>query len=209
MAIRLGTEDKKKRLIAGVLVSIALTAIGHLVWTMAGGPSSPDIPTAVSNLPAISGASHTTTAVNGEAGPAAQRLDSAAELDPTLHPERMALAENTRYTGTSRNIFSKNSLPPVPIASIEKPVAPVRTGPGSAGNAGPPPPPPINLKFYGFATQQNGRKLVFLLNGEDVFVAGEGDIVDRRYKVLQVRNNDVLVEDLSYNNQQTLPLLTN
>lgn len=210
MAIRLGTEDKKKRLIAGVLVSVALTAIAHLVWTMAGGPPSAEVPAAaVANLPAISSAGRTTTAVNGEAGPAAQHLESAAELDPTLHPERMALAENTTYTGTSRNIFSKDSLPPVLADAIERPIAPVRTGATSSGPSGPPPPPPINLKFYGFATEQNGRKYVFLLNGEDVFVAGVGDIVDRRYKVLQVENTAVVVEDLSYNNQQTLALQTN
>lgn len=210
MAIRLGIEDKKKRLLAGVLVSVALTAIAHLVWTMAGGPSSPEVPAAaIANLPAISSSARTTTAVNGEAGPAAQHLESAAELDPTLHPERMALAENTKYTGTSRNIFSKDSLPPVPVGAIEKPVASVRTGAMAAVQNGPPPPPPIDLKFYGFATEQNGRKLVFLLHGEDVFVAGEGDIVDRRYKVLQVQNTAVVVEDLSYNNQQTLALQTN
>lgn len=210
MAIRLGTEDKKKRLIAGILVSVALTAIAHLIWTLAGGPSSPEpSPAAMANLPAITSSTHTTTAVNGEAGPAAEHLESAAELDPTLHPERMAFAENAKYTGTSRNIFSKDSLPPVPDSAIEKPVAPVRGGAIAAVHNGPPPPPPIDLKFYGFATQQNGRKLVFLLHGEDVFVAGEGDIVDRRYKVLQVQNTAVVVEDLSYNNQQTLPLQTN
>jgi len=211
MAIRLGAEDKKKRLMAGIFGSIALTAIGHLVWTMAGGPPSAEPPpAAIANLPAAINNAHTTTAVNGQTGTAAVQLESAAELDPTLHPERMALAENTKYTGTSRNIFSKDSLPPVPASAIEKPVAPVRTGTAAAAAAnGPPPPPPIDLKFYGFATEQNGRKLVFLLKGEDVFVAGEGDIVDRRYKLLQVLNNAVVVEDLSYNNQQTLPMQTN
>ena len=206
MAMRLGTEDKKKRLLAGILVSLALTVIAHLVWQLAGGPSSgPSLPDA--SFPAANSATQTATP-SGGAAHAAQHLVSAALLDPTLHPERMAMAENTKYTGTSRNIFSKDSLPPVPIASIEKPIASARTG-APLAPVGPPPPPPINLKFYGFATQQNGRKLVFLLSGDDVFIAGQGDIVDRRYKVLQVENTDVVVEDLAYNNQQTLPLQTN
>lgn len=114
------------------------------------------------------------------------------------------MAENTVYTGTSRNIFSKDSLPPVAAGAIESPIASARTGP--AAPAGPPPPPPIDLKFYGFAKEQNGRKLVFLMHGEDVFIAGQGDIVDGRYKVLQIQDNSVVVEDLAYNNQQTLPL---
>ena len=203
MAIRLGTEDKKKRLIAGVLVSLALTLIAHTVWVLVGGPSAAPPPGPEASLPATTQNRNTTSS-----GHTAVRLESAAQLDPTLHPERMALAENTKYTGTSRNIFSKDSLPPVPVgATIEKPIASVRTGP--VAPAGPPPPPPIDLKFYGFATDQSGRKLVFLLHGDDVFVAGQGDIVDRRYKVLQVENNAVVVEDLAYNNQQSLPLLTN
>ena len=40
MAIKLGTEDKKKRLIAMVMVSLALTAIAYMVWYLAGGSSS-------------------------------------------------------------------------------------------------------------------------------------------------------------------------
>jgi hypothetical protein len=119
----------------------------------------------------------------------------------------MALAENTRYTGTSRNIFSKDSLPPAEMQAAEKPIAPVRTG-AAAAPAGPPPPPAINLKFYGFATEQNGRKLIFLLDGEDVFIAGQGDIVDGRYKVVSIGNTSVVVQDLAYNDKQTLALQT-
>jgi hypothetical protein len=204
MAIRLGTEDKKKRLIAGVCVSVALTLIAHTVWQLASGPSPTPPP------PAASEATQTTVATSravAPSGPAAQHLESATALDPTLHPERMAMAENTEYTGTSRNIFSKDSLPPVPIGAIESPIASARTTTGPAAIAGPPPPPPIDLKFYGFAKQQNGRKLVFLMHGEDVFIAGPGDIVDGRYKVIQINDNSVVIEDLAYTNQQTLPLL--
>ena len=200
MAMRLGTEDKKKRLIAMVLVSLALTLIAHTVWKLASGPpaASPPVP-AESTLPPAP-----TSRSNAESGQPAQHVESASSLDPTLHPEWMAMAENTVYTGTSRNIFSKDSLPPGKVGSIEAPIASVRTG--SAAIAGPPPPPPIDLKFYGFAQKQNGHRLIFLMHGEDVFIAGQGNIVDGRYKVVQVRENSVVVEDLAYNNQQTLPL---
>ncbi len=205
MAIRLGTEDKKKRLIATILVSLALTLIAHTVWQLASGPPSappPNANEAIAPVPAS-----TSNRVSGETGGVAQHLESATSLDPTLHPEWMAKAENTAYSGTSRNIFSKDSLPPVQEAAIEKPVASARTGPGSVATSGPPPPPPIDLKFYGFAKQQNGRKLVFLMHGEDIFIAGAGDIVDGRYKVIQVNDNSIVIEDLAYTDQQTLPLL--
>ncbi len=200
MAFKLGTEDKKKRIIASVMVSLALSLIAHTVWQMASGPSSTAPPQQASApLPEVR-----TTSVNGHV---AQHLESASTLDPTLHPERMALAENTTYTGTSRNIFSKDSLPPVAaVVTIEKPIVPVRTGPIIP--PGPPPPPPIDLKFYGFATHKNGREMVFLLHGEDVFIAGTGDVVDGRYKILHIDATSVIVEDLSYNNTQTLTLQT-
>jgi hypothetical protein len=203
MAIRLGTEDKKKRLIATILVSLALTLIAHTVWQLASGPSSAPPPTATEATAPVP--ANTSNRVSGETGTPAQHIESATSLDPTLHPEVMAMAENTVYTGTSRNIFSKDSLPPVQETAIEKPLAPARTGP--VVPSGPPPPLPIDLKFYGFAKQQNGRKLVFLMHGEDIFIAGPGDIVDGRYKVIQVNDNSVVVEDLAYANQQTLPLL--
>lgn len=198
--MRLGTEDKKKRIIAMVAVSVALTLIAHLVWQLATGTGSGTPPPQLSSsapVPAIS-----------TSGPAARHIASAAALDPTLHPERMAIAENTRYTGTSRNIFSKDSLPPVQAsAAIEKPLANVRTG--AATPTGPPPPPPIDLKFYGFATPLQGRKLIFLMHGDDLFVAGEGDVVDGRYKIVGISDSAVVIDDLSYNNQQTIPLETN
>ncbi|MES2222514.1 MAG: hypothetical protein V4587_16305 [Acidobacteriota bacterium] len=203
MAIRLGTEDKKKRLIAMISVPLALTAIAYMVWYLAGGPPSAPIPATLST--SVSTATNPTSQVGGVVGRPAQHVESANSLDPTLHPEWMAKAENTVYSGTSRNIFSKDSLPPVQQTAIEKPIAPARTGPVIP--SGPPPPPPIDLKFYGFAKQQNGRKLVFLMHGEDIFIAGAGDIVDGRYKVIQVNDNSVVVEDLAYTNQQTLPLL--
>ncbi len=201
MAIRLGTEDKKKRWIAMISVSLALTWFAHTLWQLETGPSSaPPPPSASEPMPSPAQVSRG----SAEPGPPAQHLESASSLDPTLHPERMAMAENTVYTGTSRNIFSKDSLPPVAASAIESPIASARTGP--AALAGPPPPPPIDLKFYGFAKEQNGRQLVFLMHGEDVFIAGQGDIVDGRYKILQIQDNSIVVEDLAYNNQQTLPL---
>ena len=69
-----------------------------------------------------------------------------------------------------------------------------------------PPPPPITLKFFGFANRPGETKKVFLSQGEDVFIAAEGDIVDRRYRVLHISPTAVDVEDVLNNNRQSLPL---
>jgi hypothetical protein len=49
-------------------------------------------------------------------------------------------------------------------------------------------------------------KKVFLSQGEDIFIAAEGEIVDRRYRVLRISPNAVDVEDVINNNRQSLPL---
>jgi hypothetical protein len=63
----------------------------------------------------------------------------------------------------------------------------------------PPPvaaPPPIPLKFFGFASHPGEPKRIFLSKGDDVFIAGEGEIVDRRYKVVRISPNSVEIQDV-------------
>ncbi len=69
-----------------------------------------------------------------------------------------------------------------------------------------PPPPPIPLKFYGFASKPTEPKRIFLDDEGEVFVARQGDIVERKYKVIQINNTSVIIEDVLYNNRQTIQL---
>ena len=69
-----------------------------------------------------------------------------------------------------------------------------------------PPPPPITLKFFGFENEPGEPRKVFLSQGEDVFIAGEGEIVNRRYRVLHIGQNSVEMEDVLNNNRQNIPL---
>ncbi len=62
------------------------------------------------------------------------------------------------------------------------------------------------LKFFGFTNEPGEPRKVFLSQGEDVFIAGEGEIVDRRYRVLRIGPNSVEMEDVLYNNRQSIPL---
>jgi endonuclease YncB( thermonuclease family) len=77
----------------------------------------------------------------------------------------------------------------------------------AAKAAGPPPPPPIALKYYGFSTaRNNGRKVAFFLDGDEISVAGEGETVKKRYRVVRIGVNSVLMEDTESKRQQSLPL---
>ena len=123
-------------------------------------------------------------------------------LDPTLRLDLLTTSEGTKYEGKGRNIF-RAEAEVIPQAKFPA----IKPGPVPPPEAqGPPPPPPIPLRFYGFASRPGEPKKIFLSQGDDVFIAGEGDIVDRRYKILQISPNSVEVEDVLTNNRQSLPL---
>src|SRR3954469_323366 len=189
MALKMGAEDKKKVAIAVVLGVVVLFLAGRMLME---NFSTPDV---VATTPPI--VTTQPPATTSGARPAPKVVG--ANLDPTLHPEWMAATESMTYSGTGRNIFSLISAPPV----IEQPKAPAR--PVRVADPGPPPPPPppvIDLKFFGFSSEKSGLKKAFLLRGEDVFIAAEGEVVDRRYRVVKILPFSVQVEDLPYKNTQ-------
>ena len=47
---------------------------------------------------------------------------------------------------------------------------------------------------------------MFLLRGEDIFLAREGQIIDRRYKIVHIGTNSVEIQDVLTNHTETKPL---
>jgi hypothetical protein len=202
--IRLTPDQQKK----GGLIAAFVVVMGTILYFQLRDDSPPP-PTApvVTTTPAAK----TTSAPKVNAVPSgnvAKNLGTtSAQLDPTLRMEAMLVTESLVYSGNGRNIFSASSAP----VEIPNPVATARPKPGPPPPPppppGPPPPPPIDLKFFGTATAPGGKRQAFLLHGDDVFLAVDGDIVVRKYRVISVSANSILVEDLANNNRQTLPLL--
>jgi hypothetical protein len=195
--MRMTPDSQKKAAAVGAFVILAAGILYYQLRDDAPAPRS--VQTAVAT-------NRTTTNPAGSSPEAKNLGTTSAALDPTLKTGPMLVTEKLVYTGSGRNIFSATSVPveiPKPIASARpKPVVPVYTPP-----PGPPPPPPIDLKFFGTATSTAGKRQAFLLHGQDVFLASDGDIVQRRYHVLTVSANSILVEDMANNNRQTLPLM--
>ena len=122
-------------------------------------------------------------------------------LDPTLRTDLLKNSEETAYKGTGRNIFEDT---PPPIEVPKKPVVVENKEP--LPPPPPPPPPPIPLKFYGFANKPGQAKAIFLANGDDIFIGHEGEIVNRRYKIIRIHPTQVEIEDVLNNNRQSIPL---
>jgi hypothetical protein len=202
--VNLGAENRNKVIAAVSLVVIALVLMATRFSSFLGsGSSSASIPP-----PAALGdrasemlsapAPRTTTGGNRAT---AKRQSAAQSLDPTLRTDLLKVSEDTKYEGTGRNIFKVF----VDIPHVLQPPVPDQT---VHNNEPPPPapPPPIDLKFYGYATPAGGTKRIFLAQGEDVFIAREGDIVDRRYKVVRISGTAVEILDVLSNNRQSIPL---
>lgn len=127
-------------------------------------------------------------------------------LDPRLRTDKLAASQSIKYEAGGRNIFRMEDTPiDKPLTSVRPALRPMGPDPEPTPTP-PPPPPPIPLKFYGFASKPNEPKRIFLADKNEVFVARQGDIVERKYKVVQINNTSVIIEDVLYNNRQPIPL---
>ena len=192
--MKLGTENRTQVITLAVLAGIAILALAYEYW-----PASPATGPAASqtaSAPAKPGMRRT---ASGKMVPPLE-----PRLDPTLDLKLLSQTEEIKYAGNGRNIFVAGS-----VAVIEKPKSNGTEKQQQVAYVPPPipGPPPITLKFFGFANRPGETKKVFLVQGEDIFIAAEGDIVDRRYRVLHISPTAVDVEDVLNNNKQSLPLM--
>jgi len=203
--MKFGADNSKKTIAAVVLFLVAL----FLFIRMISGSSNAHnaTPTATTPPPTPARQAHT-GAHRGPHGKADKTSGPVTpSLDPRLRLDDLKLTENTVYDGTGRNIFVATEEIQIPKAqgnglltqnhTPEPPPPPPQTQVHT--------PPPINLKFFGFASGPD-HKRVFLSQGDDVFVAAEGEIVQRRYKIVKINNNNIEVLDVLSNNRQTIPL---
>jgi hypothetical protein len=216
-------KDKKQIVVVSIFGALLLVFVVYAYNSFFGGSPNPAATAPSVTAPVVTRSSESrvetesTTIPAGNArkgegpapGVAAKRMAStSSSLDPTLDESAMLRTESLVYSGTGRNIFSSISAPPMVIPNnvpkarpgVVLPVMPPMP-------VGPPPPPPINLKYFGTAVRLNGRRQAFLLQGEDVYLASEGDIVARKYRIVSIGTNNIQVEDLVYKDTQTLPLI--
>lgn len=188
--MKIGAEDKKKVIVMAVLLVVAIPLAIH---SFNFGSSDT---AAASNVPAS-----TTPATPAPAKKPGMKLRENT-LDPTLHTNDLIASQKVEYPSSSRNIFrmEEPKMEPLPQPN------------GSVREHQPTPqpmeivPPPIPLIFYGFTNRPGEPRKAFLKDADNIFVAVEGEVVERRYKIVKITNTFILVEDILNNHQQTINL---
>ena len=176
-----------KKWAAAILVIVALFMVSR-TFLRGGGGGTPSAPTAAQKGKKVA---------SGE-----------ESLDPRLRLDLLANSESVMYEGPGKNIF-RAAPEVVPIPKVR--VSPLLPKPEVQPNAPlqpppPPPPPPINLKFFGYSSGKGERPKAFLSQGDNIWVAHEGDVVNRQYKIVRITPTSVEVEDLLNNNRQSIRL---
>jgi hypothetical protein len=139
------------------------------------------------------------------------------KVDPTLRLDLLAKVQQVEVGNSQRNLFQFGDAAPKPLPALpanpgniamNHGKGPVVTPPAPTGPPKPPPPPQITLKYYGYSNPRNSsvRRRAFFLDGEDIIVASEGELIKKRYRLVKIGVNSVTMEDTQFKDEQTLPL---
>lgn len=140
------------------------------------------------------------------------------KIDPTLKIDLLAKLQKVPLEGGARSVFDYGQPPPPPappkVAAIKPDEIAIRNAQEGLRKAEEakktikPPPPAIPLKFYGYANRLSGpARQAFFLDGEDIEIKAENDVIRGKYKIIRIGINSAVVEDLQNHDQQTLPLV--
>jgi hypothetical protein len=117
-------------------------------------------------------------------------------------------AQKTEYKSSGRNPFVASALPPTPSSPttvVQKP-----SGPTYADYTVPREvivPPQLPWKFFGYGNLPvNGARQAFLLEGEDVHIVGEGEVVLNHIRIVHIGNERIDYEDVKTGAHNSNPL---
>jgi hypothetical protein len=134
------------------------------------------------------------------------------DIDPTLHVDLLSRLQTVKLNNGLRNLFEMGTEQQVkPLAQMPKgPIVPVKPLPNSASSQG-----ALNvavnipLKYYGFV-KPNGQAPTnqgFFLDGDNVLLASEGELVMKRYLVVSLNPSNARMEDTVLKQGQTLSVV--
>ncbi len=139
-----------------------------------------------------------------------------SRIDPALKLNLLAQLQDLPLEGGERSLFEFGAAPkpriPTPTVAKVIPVTPLPATPAIPSTPPKPVVPPIPLKYYGYvsdsrAVAPGAAKRAFFLDGEDIVVAGENEVIHNRFKIIRIGVSSAVVEDTTNKNEQTLPLI--
>jgi len=204
--MKLGTENKKKTIWAAILGVVALLLVAFELVPFFAGSGAPAASAPITSQQTQVQQALQPTATTTAARPRGQKSTGTKSvinsLDPTIRLDLLDAAERHHYEGSGRNIFE--AYTPPPPRPQKKEIA--NNTPAPPPVYVPPPPPPINLNSYGWTSKKGQPRRVFLSQGDEIFIAGEGQLVANRYKVVKITDSSVQIEDILNNNTQAVPI---
>ncbi len=225
---QVGAQPNKIKLLAGLLVTLVVVYFWNnsSPSVPAGAPPPPVTtaprpgpvnPKAATSSPGPRVPSRGGVARTGEDFRPTLKLKEGTDLsriDPAIKTDLLTKVQQVPAIGGTRSVFEFYTPPPpkIEVKITPQPVGPQQpvTAPPPAPpvKVAPPPPPPIPLKFYGYANApRTGPRRAFFLENDEIYVAGENDLIRNRYKVIRIGVNSAVVEDTSNKHQETLPLI--
>jgi len=124
--------------------------------------------------------------------------------NPALKLELLERLKKLQYQGSHRNIFSSVAPPPasaVPPPGIAPPPITAPSGPSA------PAPLVVPATFYGFVTDaQTGMRRAFFMEGENVYIIAVGEMLLGHYRLVQIGNSSVELEETSTGRRATLTM---
>jgi hypothetical protein len=217
--MKLGAEPKK----VAILVALLAGAIGMFIYNSQSGGGESSSPEQVHTAPAVSSApvgaprarphpARRSVSARERATLRIQTVDPRnGDVDPTLRLDLLSRLHSIQPLEGGRSLFEMGPAPvtapklPPPVQIIPKPLpAPVTTNPAAAE-------PAVNipLKFYGFVRPKDktGSNRGFFLDGDNILVASEGELLKQRYLVVELTPGSAKLEDTQLKKGQTLPLV--
>ncbi|HWC98919.1 MAG TPA: hypothetical protein VG456_19300 [Candidatus Sulfopaludibacter sp.] len=143
-----------------------------------------------------------------------------SKIDPTLRLDLLAKVQEAKPAGSDRNLFEFGAEKPKEVAALKGPEPIINKGPKLMGPTelpplpGPPPPPPpaplppLNAKYYGFAApSKSGHRRGFFMDGEDILIKAEGEMLTKQYRIVKLEAGSVTVQDTGSKRTKTLQMV--
>ena len=134
-------------------------------------------------------------------------------VDPTLRLDLLTRLQGEDEVPAGRSLFEIGPSPAqvaAAAAAIKGPMIAPKPLPPS-GPVVPAGPPPVNipLKFYGFVKPTDKREVSrgFFMDGDNVLVAAEGQVLKQRYRVMELTAKAARLQDIQLKQDETLPVV--